>query len=124
MASYSLTIPMANNARFSEVSLLAGEPARAGMLHALLLLVFMFVAAPVAGFIPLAALAGVLLAVCWTMAEKAEFARLLRAWPTAIVLVTTFTGTLLRDLTTGIVLGCAVAFLLVLLRRGVAEEGG
>lgn len=100
-----------------------GRTPIAGMLHALLLLVFMFVAAPVAGFIPLAALAGVLLAVCWTMAEKAEFARLLKAWPTAAVLLTTFGMTLAKDLTWGIVLGCAVAALLAWRRTRVPEEG-
>ena len=55
----------------------------AGMMHAGFLLLFMLFAAPLASFIPLAALAGVLVAVCWTMAEKEEFAGLLRNWPTA-----------------------------------------
>ena len=54
-------------------------PARAGrsagMLHALFLLLFMLVAAPLAAYIPLAALAGVLAVVAWNMAEKPEFAR-------------------------------------------------
>ncbi|MES1202688.1 MAG: SulP family inorganic anion transporter, partial [Pseudomonadota bacterium] len=58
-----------------------------GMLHALILLLFMIIAAPLAGYIPLAALAGVLAAVCWNMVEKTEFARLLRAWPTGLVLI-------------------------------------
>lgn len=95
----------------------------AGMLHALFLLLFMLVAAPLAGFIPLAALAGVLLVVSWTMAEKTEFLRLLRTWPGALVLLTTFLGTLLSDLTVGIVLGCAVAFVLTVLKTRIAEEG-
>jgi SulP family sulfate permease len=95
----------------------------AGMLHSILLLLFMLVAAPLAGYIPLSALAGVLIAVCWSMAEKAEFIQLLRAWPTALVLLTTFGATLVRDLTTGIVLGCAVAAILSLARRRIPEEG-
>ncbi|MEQ1818478.1 MAG: SulP family inorganic anion transporter [Terricaulis sp.] len=94
-----------------------------GMLHAVFLLLFMLVAAPLAGFIPLAALAGVLLVVSWTMAEKAEFLRLLRTWPGTLVLLSTFLGTLLRDLTVGILLGCAVAFVLTLLKTGIVEEG-
>jgi SulP family sulfate permease len=49
----------------------------AGMLHALFLLLFMLVAAPLAAHIPLAALAGVLAVVAWNMAEKHEFATLL-----------------------------------------------
>jgi SulP family sulfate permease len=94
-----------------------------GMLHSCLLLLFMLIAAPLAGYIPLAALAGVLLVVCWTMTEKAEFVRLLGAWPTALVLLATFVATLVRDLTTGIVLGCVVGAFLWLVRRAVAEEG-
>lgn len=94
-----------------------------GMLHSVFLLLFMLIAAPLAGYIPLPALAGILLVVCWTMAEKAEFARLLKSWPTALVLLTTFAATLARDLMTGIVLGCLAAALLHLVRRDVAEEG-
>ena len=48
-----------------------------GMLHALFVLAFMLVAAPLAAFIPLAALAGVLAVVAWNMAEKEEFWHLL-----------------------------------------------
>jgi sulfate permease, SulP family len=94
-----------------------------GMLHALFVLMFMVVAAPLARFIPLAALAGVLLVVCWNMAEKAEFARLLRRWPTASVLLATFGLTLIKDLTFGIVAGCLIAAALAVARRGIPEEG-
>jgi sulfate permease, SulP family len=94
-----------------------------GMMHALFVLLFMLVAAPLAGFIPLSALAGVLVVVCWNMAEKKEFALLLQSWPSAVVLLATFGITLLRDLTTGIIAGCVLAALLWLLRRKVAEEG-
>jgi SulP family sulfate permease len=73
--------------------------------------------------VPLAALAGVLLVVCWTMAEKAEFARLLRQGRPAAVALVTFGATLARDLTTGIVAGCLLAALFALLHRPVAEEG-
>jgi SulP family sulfate permease len=55
----------------------------AGMMHAGFLLIFMLVAAPLASFIPLAALAGVLVVVSSNMAEKEEFLSLLRNWRTA-----------------------------------------
>src|SRR6202008_416695 len=42
----------------------------AGMLHAGFLLIFMLVAAPLAAYIPLAALAAVLGTVAWSMVEK------------------------------------------------------
>ncbi|HEX3406009.1 MAG TPA: SulP family inorganic anion transporter [Caulobacteraceae bacterium] len=95
----------------------------AGVLHALFLLLFLLFAAPLAGYVPLSALAGVLLVVCWNMAEKREFARLLGDWKTAAVLVTTFGATLVRDLTAGIIAGCALAAVLAFLHRAVPEEG-
>ncbi|OJT97008.1 MAG: sulfate permease [Alphaproteobacteria bacterium 65-7] len=94
----------------------------AGMMHAVFILLFMLVAAPLAAFVPLAALAGLLLVVCWNMAEKAEFARLLRTGPAALVLLATFGLTLLYDLTTGIIAGCALAAVLALLHRRVDTE--
>jgi len=95
----------------------------AGMLHAAALLLFLVVAAPLASFVPLSALAGVLVVVAWSMAEKAEIVQLLRNWRTAAVLVTTLAVTVAKDLTFGIVAGCALAGALALLRRPVPEEG-
>ena len=80
-----------------------------GIAHALFVLAFMLVAAPLASFIPLSALAGVLVVVCWNMAEKEEFLRLLRDWRSASVLIATFGFTLIEDLTFGIIAGCVLA---------------
>src|SRR5690554_7468950 len=81
----------------------------AGMLHSVFLLLFMLIAAPLAAYIPLAALAGVLAVVAWNMAEKRDFAELLTNWRTATVLLATFGLTVLHDLTAGILAGCALA---------------
>jgi sulfate permease, SulP family len=81
----------------------------AGMMHALLVLIFMVVASPLASFIPLSALAGVLVVVCWNMAEKEEFLHLLHDWRGASVLIATFGLTLIEDLTVGIIAGCVLA---------------
>ena len=94
----------------------------AGMAHAVFLLAFMMIAAPLARFIPLSALAGVLVAVCWNMAERAEFLRLLRNWGTASVLLSTFALTVVRDLSSGVVVGCALAALLAAVRCGIPSE--
>lgn len=96
----------------------------AGILHSVFLLVFMLVAAPLAAYVPLAALAGVLLVVCWTMAEKQEFVRLLRSWRTGAAVAATFGVTLLHDLTAGIAAGCILAAGLTLLHRPIPNEGG
>lgn len=88
-----------------------------GMLHSLFLLAFMLLAAPLASYIPLATLAGVLAVVAWNMAEKHEFATLIRSsWGDAVVLLATFLLTVFRDLTEGIVVGFALGALLFIHR--------
>lgn len=88
-----------------------------GMLHSVFLLAFMIAAAPLASYIPVSALAGVLMLVAWNMAEKGEFAQLMRDWRTAVVLAATFGLTVVRDLTTGIIAGCLLATLIWALGR-------
>ena len=80
-----------------------------GIGHAVFILVFMLVAGPLASFIPLSTLAGVLVVVCWNMAEKEDFLLLLRDWRGASVLMATFGLTLIEDLTFGIIAGCMLA---------------
>jgi SulP family sulfate permease len=92
-----------------------------GMMHALFLLAFMLVAAPLASYIPLAALAGVLAIVAWNMVEKHEFANLLRSSRgDALVLLATFLLTVFRDLTEGIVVGFSLGALLFIHRMAQA----
>ncbi|MFC7704385.1 SulP family inorganic anion transporter [Plastorhodobacter daqingensis] len=94
-----------------------------GMLHALFLLAFMMLAAPLAGHVPLAALAGVLLVVAWNMAEKQEFWGLLRSSSgDAAVLLVTFLLVVFRDLTEGIVVGFALGGLLFIHRMSEAAR--
>jgi len=89
----------------------------AGMLHSAFLLLFMLIAAPLASFIPLAALASVLVVVAWNMAEKQEFATLIRSSRgDATVLLATFLLTIFRDLTEGILVGFALGAVLFINR--------
>jgi SulP family sulfate permease len=84
-----------------------------GMLHSGFLLLFMLIAAPLASYIPLAALAGVLAVVAWNMVEKTAFAALIRSsWGDAMVLLVTFALVVFRDLTEGIVVGFALGSVL------------
>jgi sulfate permease, SulP family len=94
----------------------------AGMMHSIILLAFMLVAAPLMRFVPLAALAGVLVVVVWDMVEKRTVASLLRNPRSAIVLLATFGATLLRDLVTGVIIGCAFAGLFALLQLRASAE--
>lgn len=99
----------------------------AGMLHALYILLFMLVAAPLAAYIPLASLGGVLAVVAWSMAEKEEFVSLFRAsWGDAAVLMATFLLTIFEDLTVAIGVGVTLGAFLFLHRmaEAVEVEGG
>jgi SulP family sulfate permease len=88
-----------------------------GMLHSAFLLAFMLIAAPLAAFIPTAALAGVLATVAWNMIERPAIATLLTASRgDAAVLVVTFCLTIFRDLTEAIVVGFALGSVLFIHR--------
>ena len=94
-----------------------------GMLHSLFLLAFLVIAAPLAAWIPLAALAGVLAVVAWGMAERHEFAALLKSSRgDALVVLATFLLVVFRDLTEGIVVGFALAGLVFIKR--MSETAG
>jgi sulfate permease, SulP family len=89
----------------------------AGMLHALFLLAFVLIAAPLASHIPLASLAGVLVVVAWNMVEKQAFVTLMRgSGGSAAVLLVTFLLTVFRDLTEAIVVGSALGSILFIHR--------
>lgn len=94
-----------------------------GMLHAVFLLAFLMVAAPLVGYIPLAALAAVLTLVCWDMVEKPAIAALTRASRgDAAVLYVTLGLTLVRDLTEAIVVGFGLGAMLFIHRMSGEVE--
>ena len=94
-----------------------------GMLHAVFLLAFMFFAAPLASWIPLAALAAVLAIVAWNMIEKEHFIAILRtSRGEATVLLATFLVTILRDLTEGIAVGVVLGSVLFMHRMAQLVE--
>ncbi len=95
----------------------------AGVIHALALVAFMLLAAPLAQSVPLAALAGLLLVVAWNMSEARHFMALLKAPRSDVaVLVMTFGLTVLVDLTVAVGFGVVMAALLFMKR--MAEVSG
>ncbi|MEP7239553.1 MAG: SulP family inorganic anion transporter [Devosia sp.] len=89
-----------------------GRSPISGMAHAVFIVLFMLVAAPLASFIPLAGLAGVLVVVAWNMAERHAFLTLLRSSRgDAVVLLATFLLTVFVGLTEAIVVGFALGSL-------------
>lgn len=95
----------------------------AGVLHSLYLLLFMLVAAPLLGFVPLASLGAVLAVVAWNMAERRDFMVLLRASAgDRVVLLATFLLTIFVDLSTGIAVGVVLGAFLFLHRMAETVE--
>jgi SulP family sulfate permease len=95
----------------------------AGMLHAVFILIFLLVAWPLTGFIPLAALAAVLAIVAWNMSEVERFRHLMKApFGDRAVLLVTFGLTVIVDLTVAIEVGVVLAAVLLMHRLSEAVE--
>ncbi|MEZ0576110.1 SulP family inorganic anion transporter [Halodesulfovibrio aestuarii] len=94
-----------------------------GMVHAIVLALFVKFFAPVASAIPLASLAGVLTYVAWDMSELPKFIHTLRAPKSDVaVMVSTFLLTVLIDLTVGVQFGVVLAALLLIGRISDATK--
>lgn len=90
----------------------------AGIIHALTVLAVLLFLAPWVKLVPLASLAGVLLSVCWTMAELPVWPRLLRAGGSdGFLLAGAFAVTVLVDLVWAVGLGVAIAFISLWIRQ-------
>lgn len=90
----------------------------AGMVHALTLFLFMLFLAPLASVIPLASLSAVLMVVAWDMSELHRFMRIIKKSPRSdmLVLLTTFSLTVIIDLTVAVEVGVVLAAFLFLRR--------
>ncbi len=89
----------------------------AGVVHALALLLVILVAAPLAGSIPLATLAAILMHVAWNMGEWREFARLKHYRMTyRVTLVAVFLLTVIFDLTVAVEFGIFAACIIFIYR--------
>lgn len=90
----------------------------AGIVHAVALALVVLLAAPLAGHIPLAVLAGVLLFVAWNMGEWREFVRMRQfSRHYQLMLLSTFLVTVVFDLTLAVELGLVLAVVLFVHRQ-------
>ncbi|MBC7801694.1 MAG: STAS domain-containing protein [Gemmatimonadaceae bacterium] len=89
-----------------------------GIVHAAVLVLVLLVLAPLAGRIPLAALAAILFVVAWTMSDVPHFVRMARTAPVAdtVILLITFALTILTDLVIAVNIGVILAMLQFLRR--------
>ena len=95
-----------------------GKTPVAGIVHALAILLVMLVAAPLAGYLAMPALAGLLILTAWNMSEPHKWRGYLRERPSdRILLVLTMILTVFTDLTVAIGVGVALGLALRLRRR-------
>jgi SulP family sulfate permease len=94
-----------------------GRTPVAGITHAVTLLIIILIAAPLAKFIPLAVLSAILVVVSLNMGEWHNFSRLSK-WPRsdAAVFLTTFSLTVVIDLTVAVETGMVLAAMLFIKR--------
>jgi len=89
----------------------------AGMIHALTLLCILLFAAPLVSYVPMAALAGILMVVSYNMGEWREIPQLLKLTKTDIsIWLVTFALTVFADLTVAVEAGMILAALLFISR--------
>ena len=89
----------------------------AGMIHALTLLCILLFAAPLVSYVPMCALAGILLVVAYNMGEWSEIPQLLKLTKTDIsIWLVTFGLTVFADLTVAVEAGMILAALLFISR--------
>jgi SulP family sulfate permease len=90
----------------------------AAVCHSAVILAAVLLLAPLIGYLPMAALAALLLVVAWNMAELKHFLRILRVGPTsdALVLVVCYALTVAIDMVTAVSVGVVLASLLFMRR--------
>jgi Sulfate permease and related transporters (MFS superfamily) len=96
----------------------------AGVVHSVTLLLILLLLAPLAGQVPLAALAAILFFVAWTMSEARHFVRMVRRAPRpdVAILLITFLLTVFTDLVVAVNVGVILAMLLFLRRMAASVE--
>ena len=88
-----------------------------GLVHALTLLLFVLVAAPLAANIPLASLAAILIYIAWNMGEWRKLAKLKHfKLPYRVTLLSVFILTIVVDLTVAFQVGLILAFITFIYR--------
>lgn len=103
----------------TSVAIKAGcETRLAGIIHAVILLLSMFVIGPIMSTIPLSALAGVLMVTAWRMNdwENIDFIFGHKFKPGIVKFVITMAATVVLDLTKAILIGVAVSAFLLLVK--------
>jgi SulP family sulfate permease len=97
-----------------------GRTPMAGVVHSLVLLLFVLLAAPLAGYLAMPAMAALLIVTAWSMSEPRRWGERLRARPSdRFLLFLTMFLTITTDLTVAIAVGTAIGLAQRLARRDI-----
>ena len=100
-----------------------GRTPMAGIIHAFIVLAVMMLAAPLAGYLAMPALAGLLVLTAWNMTEPHKWRGYMKdRVPDRVLLVLTLVLTVAVDLTVAIGVGVVLGLALRLSRRGVQPD--
>ncbi len=100
-----------------------GKTPVSGIINALLIMIFIWLFAPIASLVPLSCLASILLVVAWDMGNLKKFRYFLLApQGDRLVLITTFLLTILIDLNVAIEVGLVLACLVFMRRMSKVTE--
>jgi SulP family sulfate permease len=101
-----------------------GRSPLAAVIHALVVLAAVLALAPLLGWLPMSALAALLVNVAWTMSEAKHFVHTLRVAPKSDVatLLACFTLTVVFDMVIGVSVGMVLAALLFMRRMADVTE--
>jgi SulP family sulfate permease len=100
-----------------------GKTPVSGIVHALTILLVMLLAAPLAGYLAMPALAGLLILTAWNMSEPHKWRGYMQSQRSdQILLILTLVLTVLTDLTIAISVGVSIGLALRLRRRNARQE--
>ena len=100
-----------------------GKTPVSGIVHALTILLVMLLAAPLAGYLAMPALAGLLILTAWNMSEPHKWRGYMQSQTSdQILLILTLVLTVLTDLTIAISVGVSIGLALRLRRRNARQE--
>lgn len=101
-----------------------GRSPLSGMTHAIVLLLVLVVLMPLASYIPMPIIAAILFIVAYNMSEWREFVSIIKTkkWENILVLVVTFSLTVIFDLVKAIVVGLLIHYAIVLVKSLINKK--
>lgn len=101
-----------------------GRSPLSGMTHAIVLLLVLVVLMPLASYIPMPIIASILFIVAYNMSEWREFVSIIKTkkWENILVLVVTFSLTVIFDLVKAIVVGLLIHYAIVLVKSLINKK--